>query len=566
MGAEPLSFPSLLAHCPGRGAGERAGPGLSRRSDIALSPDILVNYGRIVTAAFGLLAIWLDPTRPSGEVWNIQIVLVAYLAFSVLLLGITKYVEGWAGSSPWITHAVDIGTLSILVLFSEELDSPFFVFFTFTLMTAALQWGMGGILATALALQILLATSALLDLQDGDPELNILIMRSAYCWVSAVMLGYFATYRERMRDRLARLAIWQPEGDLTENDNALSRSLDGALAILEARCVAVLWRDTGSANGFALVCAPAIHEAVQKISGDTIDGFKDMRAARVIRPRDAPNDDILATLDRLLAVSDPGQRSFRWQSICVTKLMSERHDGIVIVVDGLGEREQLVALANIVTLRIAGHLEQLASAGEQAEAASLREREGLARDLHDGVLQHLTAAAVHLKVARRDPSIQAGRLATVAEILLDQQQQIRQFIEGARTSRSLGNQPLDTQLRRLAAKLGSHWDCVFEVCVTPKSLRLDGALVTELCLLFSEAAANAVRHGRAKHICWSIAAEAGLLVLTIDDDGSGLSGSALEQVVPRSLSARVAALGGSLEISSRAIGVRIRVALRDDVS
>lgn len=555
MGVEPPGFPPLR-----RASGQGVMP-TPRLSEISLSPDVLIIYGRMVTAAFGLLAIWLDPTRPAGEVWTVQIVLAAYLVFSFVLLGIAKHFEGQARPPRWITHTVDISALSVLVLFSEELDSPFFVFFTFTLMTAALQWGMGGILVTALALQILLATSALLDLRGGDPELNILIMRSAYCWVSAVMLGYFATYRERMRHRLANLAAWQPEGDFAASGNGLSRWLDGALEILEAKRVAVLWKDLRSAHGFAIVHAAGIHETVQKISGDAIDGFEDVRGPLVIRPHDPSSEHILALLSRLVPPAHQEKRCFRWRSICVTKLISERHEGVVIVVDGGGERDQLAALANIVTLRIAGHLEQLANAGEQAEAASLREREGLAQDLHDGVLQHLTAAALHLKVARRDPSSQAGRLATVAEILLDQQQQIRQFVEGARASATLTNQPLNIQLRRLSAKLGDHWDCRFDVRVTPQSLRLDSALVSELCLLLSEAAANAVRHGHARHIVWTIGIAEGSLFLTIDDDGSGLSGLECGQIVPRSLSARVATLGGSLEISSRATGVRIGICI-----
>src|SRR5690606_21950874 len=126
-----------------------------------------------------------------------------------------------------VSHALDIITLCLLVLLSEELDSPFFVFFTFTLIAAALQWGIGGILVTACALQLLLATSAWPDLQDGDAELNIFIMRSAYCWVSASMLGYFATYREQMRRRLARLAAWQATGEPADHDFA--RSLDDAI-------------------------------------------------------------------------------------------------------------------------------------------------------------------------------------------------------------------------------------------------------------------------------------------------------------------------------------------------
>src|SRR3546814_15642676 len=71
-----------------------------------------------------------------------------------------------------------------------------------------MRWGLGGAILGAVVLETVLFEVGLPDLQDGESELNIFVTRSAYFAVAATMLGSFGAYRERSRQRPARLAEW----------------------------------------------------------------------------------------------------------------------------------------------------------------------------------------------------------------------------------------------------------------------------------------------------------------------------------------------------------------------
>jgi signal transduction histidine kinase len=75
-----------------------------------------------------------------------------------------------------------------------------------------------------------------------------------------------------------------------------------------------------------------------------------------------------------------------------------------------------------------------------------------------------------------------------------------------------------------------------------------------------EAVANAVRHGGASRVAIALAEENGMLRSTVADNGTGFPADD-EFPKPRSISERVAALGGSIEIASRPTGAELRFGL-----
>ena len=86
-------------------------------------------------------------------------------------------------------------------------------------------------------------------------------------------------------------------------------------------------------------------------------------------------------------------------------------------------------------------------------------------------------------------------------------------------------------------------------------------LAHELRLLIREAVANAVRHGQCSRVDLVIErASDGTLQVSIDDNGKGFD-ACDHGSYPRSISERIAALGGQLRIDSCAAGVRLDIAL-----
>jgi signal transduction histidine kinase len=223
-------------------------------------------------------------------------------------------------------------------------------------------------------------------------------------------------------------------------------------------------------------------------------------------------------------------------------------------------------LTDIVATRIGAELEHFYLRAELTRAAVARERERLARDMHDGLLQDLTAANLQLRnLARVVPEPASERIKDVAQLVSMQQQHIRDFVAAVNpkaTSSEL--QTLAPQLRAFAARVSEQWRCRIGTTVEPADLRVPGQLVTELWLMLSEAAANAVRHGRATELTMDVRSGAGALHVAFRDDGQGtMHGDGFADLVPFSMSQRVSDLGGRLGRArvSRGFGLDIQLPL-----
>ena len=128
-----------------------------------------------------------------------------------------------------------IGTLIYL---TQGPTSPFFVLATFALISGTLQWGARGAIATGAALVLIqLAVTAV----DGVGEIDRFIMRSGYLLVGAALFAYYGAYRDRVSERLAKLAAW-PLEDIALNDfPTIDRSLSHAANVMQSRRVILVW-------------------------------------------------------------------------------------------------------------------------------------------------------------------------------------------------------------------------------------------------------------------------------------------------------------------------------------
>src|SRR2546426_401632 len=109
-------------------------------------------------------------------------------------------------------------------------------------------------------------------------------------------------------------------------------------------------------------------------------------------------------------------------------------------------------------------LDHLSLARRLRQAAATEERVRLSRDLHDGVLQSLTGAALKLETAQRlldkQPAAARQRLAETQHLIADEQRNLRLFIRDGTLdplSAVAGDLGLETRLRLMAQRLGDVW-------------------------------------------------------------------------------------------------------------
>ncbi|TNM70295.1 GAF domain-containing protein [Streptomyces sp. NP160] len=204
----------------------------------------------------------------------------------------------------------------------------------------------------------------------------------------------------------------------------------------------------------------------------------------------------------------------------------------------------------------------VANAALHADAqrmAVLEDRDRIAHDLHDHVVQRLFAAGLSLQAATahldeaRDPVL-SGRLSGVVAQLDEVVRDIRTTIFGLQVAGGPGG-GLRRRLLDLAEELPGTSTTVrtsgaVDVLVT-------GALATDVLAVVREACSNAVRHGQAPHLLVTVDATAedpvsggDAVVVQVDDDGAGVEpGTARSGLV--GLQQRATRRGGSMDVRPR---------------
>jgi signal transduction histidine kinase len=528
---------------------------------LASNPETLINISRLVTAVFAVLAVYLDPIQPAPFLVESQVTLGLYMAFSLLLV---IFPVRKALDSPLHLgiHIIDVAILGFLAFLTNELSSPFFSFSPFILLAMTLRWGLKGAVMGAVALQLVLIIVGVPDLDDGQSELNVFIMRSTYFMVAAVMLGYLGAYREHHRKRLAQLAHWPFDAITGDRLSWLRGLCNHAAGVLGDPSLLVIWRDQEEDVGSVAYWLKGelrlieVRDAAFWCQHDPEPPMLAPYRGETPMVSDDEVGGIFRDLPELAAeVRDPSNY------VCSAAFSSVRYRGRVFVINPACHPDECGSLTEIIAMKFRSELGRLALMQQTTEAARAEERARLARDLHDSILQDLTAASLKLKFITKSVSKEAkANVVDVNSLVFNLQQRIRQFVDDQRSVHQYETEPLDQTLLGLVTLLGQQWDCRIDVVVDPPNLDVHKSMQHEIMQLVSEATANSVRHGKATRVRIEVVRVDGGIELEISDNGSGTA-SNVEPKRPLSLSARVNELKGNLTICGASPGLSLRIAL-----
>lgn len=215
----------------------------------------------------------------------------------------------------------------------------------------------------------------------------------------------------------------------------------------------------------------------------------------------------------------------------------------------------VVGLAGLVGLLMAGLRDHEWAHGFRAEAAILAERSRLARELHDGLANEL--AYISMESRRLSATASTTHLVEAAERALEES---RAAIAALRRP---ADEPLERTITDAALSLGARSGIDVTVAVRP-GLEVPADVRAGLLRILREAMANAARHGHAETIHVSVNGPSPL-VMAIADDGVGFDVTARHRPDSfglQSMTDRASNLGGSLSIeSSPATGTTVAVVI-----
>ncbi|MGZ4526519.1 MAG: GAF domain-containing protein [Mycobacterium sp.] len=192
----------------------------------------------------------------------------------------------------------------------------------------------------------------------------------------------------------------------------------------------------------------------------------------------------------------------------------------------------------------------LASARDDARQLTiLAERERIAHDLHDHVIQRLFAAGMNLQ-----GTLARARSPEVVERLNRTLDDLQTIIEEIRTTifqlkSPLGNGDFRRRIQQVVADLTEERDIVTTVRMHGPMTAVGGELADHAEAVAAEAVSNALRHSGGSRLTVEISV-ADMFVLDIMDNGSGIPAGNSRRSGLTNMKRRAEQLGGACEISS----------------
>ncbi|MBF8305505.1 MAG: putative signal transduction histidine kinase [Acidobacteria bacterium] len=547
---------------------------------------------RAFLAAASFVAIYLDPTEPTRFAELAYTSLAIYVLYSLLVVGYLRARREAASRISFVLHGVDIVWPTYITLFTEGPNSPFFLYFLFVLLAAAYRWGLKETLATAATAVVLLFAEAGLLVGglgisslfvEGQLELNRLIIRATYLLVLGSLVGYLAEQEKQLRAEATVVARVMGKAQVEKGlRGTLQAILEEFREIFDARQVLLVLQEAATGQTFRW-----------GISGQPDGGSAAIRLEEIGPERrqtyffPAPADAWYANWAKrqkgtaasgLIALDSEGQlvhnisweapESFRLEHLLSRAVLvlslrfrAEWEGRLFLLDPGLrSPRTGELRFAQNLLRRVVPAVYNVYIVRRLRTQAGMLERARVARELHDGVIQSVSAALMRLDLLRRQTGAEtpAGEeLARIQQILRQEVVNLRELMEQMK--------PLDLDPRQLLEFLAQTVEKfrretginarfisdVEEVAWRPRVCR-------EVARIVQEGLVNVRRHSQAHNVLVRLGTQNGCWNLVIDDDGQGfpfagrLSHTELDVTRrgPLVIKERVRTIGGELIVDS----------------
>jgi len=536
--------------------------------------DRMIALMRLILALSALLIIYIDPSEPDRLVAVTYGALVAYSLYGAVLYFLS--IRQAAVLPNRIVHWVDVGCFLILVALSSGTSSIFFFFFFFAILVASFRWGFRAGFSVTLCSALLFTAVGYATAPEGpDFELNRFLLRPVYMLVLGYMMAYWGGREIRLKRRLSLLK----EITLLSNPRfgvgyTLGSVLKKLRAFYDAERGVLVWTDQQEAE-YRLLTVEREAEGgptrpkrvaeplarlllslpddlsvlyqrggrsltLQKLSYGVYDPAKKGHAAEGQKESEA----LAAWLDADAFVSVP----LRFQQKVVGRLYLAARRGAF---DG----SDLEFLKQVID-QVTPTLDNIRLLERLASSAAEQERQRLARDIHDSVIQpyiglQYRLAAIHNKIEAGRGDV-AGDVERLLQSTVEEISGLRGFVRGLKGEGRVSDDVVSA-VRRFAAQFGESYGIDVKV-ESGGQLHVNERLAAELIRFVHEGLSNVRKHTNATRSTVSLECGEAACTLRIENDGAVLDGETPETFTPGSITERAEALGGRARAERTAEG------------
>lgn len=506
----------------------------------------VVAVARIALASCFFLATLADPR--AGQSRFVDPLLGAFLAFALVVAWVT-WTDWWTDARIAIaTHFIDIIFFMCLLFLPGGYSSPYFLFFVFLLLSSAIRWEWKETTLTAVTvLALYLVAGLTLGNSSHTPfELRRFIIRSGYLFVLSAVLVWFGIRRR------FQAGILIPDSALGTSDT------DDPPLVAAARMAANVV--TAAHSGVAWIFPDDREEALLVDAGQ----WRRLTGSRLPPPTEGECFLFDLAHDRALFWSNTGR------PICTAAdpIIPEGPLRDAIDGPGLGVRVESdlgrglflfwgvpdlhgdhLQLGERLGSEIAHLIARRALLSALQEGAVARERLGLARDLHDGIVQFLAGSTYKIEAISQSSANGATvveALQELKQLMLLEQADLRSSI-GALRKDKISIAESAEEAEALCQRLSRHWHTNCSFAPVDGDTLIPTRVHMDLLQMIKEGVANAVRHASAQNIEIQLTPLNGSIQLIVRNDGSPRDELAR---APWSIQERARAANGTLAIST----------------
>lgn len=504
-------------------------------------------------AVLFLIAVWLELGNPAEAPPATAVLAVAYLFFAAAIL-VATWNSWWADARlAGAAHTLDIAMFTLMVLLTHGYTSPFFTFFMFLLLSAAIRWGWKATALTAVLVTLLYLIAGLLGAKAAaDFDLQRFLVRTGHLVILSLILIWFGINQWRSRFSLSdRELLANPSLDYSP----IEASLRAAVAAVRASRGAFAWWEQGTDGKSAAILRGgelgSVPLAIAPLADASMDAcfLYDLTKDRALCRKPGRG---LHEFEARGAIDSTAADALALSGGLAIPVRTETGSGTLFLEGVPALSTDHLDLADQIATDIAAHMQRHALVRAAEDSAAARSRLSLARDLHDSVVQFLAGAAFRLEAMRRAQGSGADvgpEIDELKKLMLEEQGELRAFLSALRSGSRIALDDLAKDLRGLTERLSKQWSVNCTFSSEPASVMIPTRLHLDAQQLIREAVANAVRHAGAKSISIRLAADADDMQLVFINDGAAYPKSEDGGRMPKSLRERVEDGGGALDLS-----------------
>jgi len=517
----------------------------------------MISRMRLVLAVSVLLTAFVDPSGFLNSANLIWVVFAAHILYSVILCIASQlnnsFFEGKA------THWLDVGWCILIIHFTGGIDSIFFLFFFFAILTASFSWGFEeGARVTIASVTLFVAYGLFID---EELDLSRLLLRSTFL----LSIGYMsAHWGESKLGAKRRLALLREVSRLSNPRFGIDHTITSVLNSIRAffrgsSCILVMQdRESG-------VCSVRTVRA----RGSTQSILPEPVSAEAVAPLMAfsPQHTVMYTglrwpvfgLQAECMIHDSSLEKWALhdtkccssvaellESDCFISapLKVRKAEGRMYVMSPARgfDRADALFLAHLVKQAFTV-IENIELLDCMASDAACRERQKIAWDLHDTTIQpyiglKLGLNAIRNKASADNPLIEdLDRLSAMAAQVITE---LRHYAGGLRNKAGDVESAFLADLHRQAEKVKKMHG--IEIALTVEGeLNVSDRLTAEVLQLIREGLNNISKHTSAQRGCVVIRCACASLGIWIENESAGRQ---FIDFKPRTIVERTEALGG----------------------